>query len=142
MLDVFLTPVVFAEDLRIRHESDQSAVGRLCLLAALLFDDLAALKPGPHELPVSVGDDLEIRRKCVDCLGSDAVEADRELENIVVVLAAGVDLADAVDDLAQGDSTAEITDSDLRSVPSNLDLAADAHDEFVDRVVDDFGNLI
>ncbi len=80
---------------------------------------------------------LEGRRERVHRLRADAVQADRELEDVVVVLAAGVDLADAVDDLAERDAAAEVADLDRRAVAGDLDLLARAHDELVDRVVDD-----
>ena len=64
---------------------------------------------------------------------------DGELEHVVVELAAGVDLAHAVDDLAEGDAAAVVADGDHGVLlAADLDDLALAHDELVDAVVDDF----
>src|SRR5690606_37850650 len=106
-------------------------------LAALLALELPALERRELELAVADALHLERGREGVDRLRADAVQADRELEHVVVVLAAGVDLADALDDLAERDAAPVVADLDRRAVAGDLDLLARAHDELVDRIVDD-----
>jgi hypothetical protein len=75
--------------------------------------------------PIADALHLEGLGQRVDRLRADAVQADRELEDVVVVLAAGVDLADAVDDLAERDAAAEVADrDDGRVVAGDLDALA------------------
>ncbi len=80
-------------------------------------------------------------RKCTEsaltALVPTPFKPDRELEDVVVVLAAGVDLGDALDHLAERDAAAVVAHRDGLAVARDLDAAAGAHDEFVDRVVDD-----
>jgi hypothetical protein len=137
VLDEVLAPRVLTEDLGIGGESDQRARRRRAVLALLLLDQFALLEAGPNELPFAVGHHLEVRRECVHGLGADAVQPHRELEDVVVVLAAGVDLADAVHHLAQRDAAAVVADDHLGAVAGDLDLPALTHDELVHRVVDD-----
>ena len=75
--------------------------------------------------------------KRVDGLGADAVEADAELENVVVVFRAGVDFGDAIHDFAQRNAAAEIAHADGVALDVDLHLLAVAHDEFVHGVVND-----
>ena len=76
-------------------------------------------------------------RQRVDRLGADAVEADAELEHLVVVFRAGVDLGNAVHHLAERDAAPEIAHADAVAVDLDVDLPAVAHDELVNRVVHD-----
>ena len=79
----------------------------------------------------------EFPGKGVDGLGADAVEADAELENVIVVFGAGVDLGDAIHHFAQGDAAPEIAHADRGAFDADLHLLAIAHDEFVNGVIDD-----
>ncbi len=60
------------------------------------------------------------------------------MEDIVVVFGAGIDLGNAINDLAERNATPKIAHGDGGSFDVDLDLLAEAHDVFVDGVVDDF----
>src|SRR5208282_5712212 len=79
----------------------------------------------------------KILREGVDRLGADAVEADAELENIVVIFGAGVDFGDAVHHFTQRDAAAEIAHTHRRALNIDAHLLAVAHDIFVDGIIDD-----
>ena len=120
-LDVFGQKLRGLENLRVGLEADEGPV-RFAGCALLFALEFALLEPGLHELAAAMAADDELAREGVDGLGADAVEADAELEDVVVVFGAGVDLRDALDDLAQGDAPAEIADGhflvlDRRSGP-------------------------
>ena len=137
VLEVLLAPLVVGEDLGVGDEADEGAVARLRVLARLLILHPALTEHGPLELAVTKADDLELGREGVDGLVADPVEADRELEHVVVVLAAGVDLRHALDELAQGNPPAVVPDRHLGPVAADLDALAVAHDVLIDGVVDD-----
>ena len=124
-----------AENLRIGLELDQRAVGDPGALAGELLDDFAAFEPRACILPVAVRLDEERQRQGVDGLGADAIEADRELEDVVVVLRAGVDARDALHHLAQGNAAAVVAHGHLAAGDRDLDALAEAHDELVHGVV-------
>ncbi len=128
---------VLAEHHGVRGEGHERAVflpgGGL--LAAVL--ELAALKAGPGALPVAVGADVEGFRQGVDGLGTDAVESDGLLEDLVVELAAGVEDAHGLDHGVQGNPAAEVAHGDVVHLDSDPDLLAEAHRELVDGVVHD-----
>ena len=137
VLEILLLPPVILEDLGVGDEADEGAVALLIRLAALLLFLLALTEEPAFELAVAVADDLELRRQCVHCLVAHPVEPDRKLEDVVVVLAAGVDLGDAVDVLAEWNAAAVIAHRHLGTVALDGDPFAVAHDELVDGVVDD-----
>ena len=127
-----------AEDVRIGLELDQGAVLRAGALAGEFLDDFAAGEARAGKPAVAVRLDEEVGREGVDGLGAHAVEADGELEDVVVVLRAGVDARDAFDHLAQRDAAAVVADGDLGALDRDVDPLAVAHDELVHGVVDDF----
>ena len=130
--------LVRGEDLRVRGEADQRARLRLRVLALLVGDELAFPEDPLVELALAKAHDLELRGERVHRLGADAVQANGELEHVVVELSARVDLADAVDDLAQRDAAAVVADRHRILLASDVDDLSLAHDELVDAVVDDF----
>src|SRR5205823_13683803 len=69
-------------------------------------------------------------------LGAHTVQADAELEHVVVVFGAGVDLGDAIDHFAQRDAAAKIAHAHFRALDAHLHFLAVAHDVFVNGVVD------
>ena len=137
MLEVLLSPPVVGKNLGVGDEPDQGAVFLLGDLSSLFLTLLAAREEPALELAVAIADDLELGRQGVDGLVADAVEPDRELEDVVVVLAAGVDLGNAVDQLPQWNASAVVANGHLGAVARNHDPPTVAHDELVDRVVDD-----
>ena len=90
------------------------------------------------EPAVADGTHEEGFRESVDRLGTDAVEADGELEDVVVVFAAGIHHRDAFDHLVERNAAAEVADGDAVIVDGEFDPFAMAHDELVDAVVDAF----
>jgi len=89
------------------------------------------------ELPIPMAADGEVFRQRVDGLSAHPVEADAELEDLAVVFGAGVDLRDAVHNLAQRNAPAEIPHAHAVALDIDFDLLAETHDELVNRVVDD-----
>ena len=134
--DELLAPGERIEDLAIGREANVGSGSGGGVLAALVRDEPAALELRRAVLPVPPARDLEVAREGVDRLGADAVQPHGELEDVVVVLPAGVDLADAVDELAQGNAAPEVPDRDRVAVPPDLHPLAAVHDELVDGVVD------
>ena len=138
---VLLAEAELLEDRAVRQELDERAVAlvRVLALAALLALQLALLEQRLGKLAVAHGADVEPVRERVDGLGAHAVHAHGELEALGVELAAGVQLAHAVHDLAERDAAPVVAHAARAAVPVELDLHAPpvAHDELVDRVVDD-----
>ena len=99
--------------------------------------ELALLESGLDEFAFAMAADEKILGKRIDRLGADAVQADAELEDIVVVFRAGIDLGNAIDDFAQRNAAAEIAHGHRVVLDRDLDLLAVAHDEFIDGVIDD-----
>ena len=133
-LDVVLVAV---EDPGVGPELHQRAVGlaggrsplRL-LLQLSRFEERLGVLPGP------VRDHPEAAREGVHRLGADAVEAHRELVDVVVVLGPGVDHRDTLHQLAQGNAGAVVANADPAALDLDLHLAAVAHHELVHGVVD------
>ena len=75
--------------------------------------------------------------KRVDRLRADAVQADAELEHVVVIFRARVNLRHALDDFAQGNATAEIANAHARALDLDVHLFAVAHDVFINGVIHD-----
>src|SRR5436190_3469425 len=81
--------------------------------------------------------DEEFVRERVDGFGADAVQADAELEDLVVIFGAGVYFRDTIDHFAERDAAAEIAHRHAVVLDVNLDFLAVAHDVFVNRIIDD-----
>src|SRR5439155_6105087 len=73
----------------------------------------------------------------IDGLGAHTVQPHAELEDIVVVFGAGVDLGDAVHDFAQRNAAPEVAHAHGLVLDAHLQLLAIAHDELVNPVVYD-----
>ena len=106
-------------------------------LAVFFAFQPAGFEGGLHEFAAAMAAHQEFPGQGVDGLGADAVEADAELEDVVVVFGAGVDFGDAIHHLAQGDAASEIADGDGVALDVKLHFLAVAHDEFVHRVIND-----
>ena len=128
------------EDRSVRQEAHERAraLVRILELAAPLRLQHALRERRLGELAVAHRPHVELVREAVDGLCANAVHAHRELEGLGVELAAGVQLGDAVNDLAERNAAPIVADRALAGVPVEVDLdaLAVAHDEFVDRVVD------
>ena len=86
---------------------------------------------------VAVGPDFQKIGKGVDRLDAYAVEAHGFLEGVAVVLGSGVDFCGAVQQFSQGNAAAEVAHRDDVVLDRDVDLAPGAHDELIDRVIDD-----
>ncbi len=126
----------FGEDGRVRLELDERAVEFLGFALVLLLE-FALLERRLDELALALAAHQKRLRQRVDRFGADAIEADAELEHVVIVFGAGVDLGDAVDDFAQRDAAPVIAHRDDVGLDVDLDLFAVAHDVFIDGVIDD-----
>ena len=135
-LDMLRAKIGLLENIRIRHKPDQRAIrfGRLAFLFVL---KLALFERGFDELAFPVAAHQEVLGKGVNGFGAYPVEADAELENIVVVLCTRVNLGHAIDHLSQRNTSPEIAHCDGFVFDADLDLFAGAHNEFVDGIVDD-----
>ena len=85
---------------------------RFGLLAFLLRLEFSSFEFGAEKLAIPVAGNRKTRRKCVDRLGADPVQADTELKDVIVVFRAGVNLGNAIDHFAQWNSAAVIPDPD------------------------------
>ena len=108
---VILIEIKLLEDIRVRRKADQRAV-RLIACSLFLAYQLTQLEFGLYKFPVPVAPDKKVGGERIHGLGSHAVQADAELEHIVVVLSPGVDLRDAVDDLAERNAASVVADRD------------------------------
>ena len=110
LLDEFRVIGIIAEDLPVGGELDQGAVGLPPRLGLALVLEDALLEARLELAALAIGDDAKGRGEGVDGLGADPVEADGELEDVVVVLGSRVDDRHRLDDLAQGNAPAVIAD--------------------------------
>jgi hypothetical protein len=106
------------------------------LLAFLLRLEFSSFEFGAEKLAIPMAGNRKARRKCVDRLGADTVQADTKLKDVIVVLRAGINLGNAIDHFAQWDSAAVIPDPDEGLIDGYVDLATVAHDEFIDGIID------
>jgi hypothetical protein len=95
-LDVLGAELDFLEDGRVWLEFNQRAI-RVGVLAFLFVLEFALLERGLDELAFAMATDEKIFGERVDGFGANAVQADAELEDVIVVFRAGVDLGDALD---------------------------------------------
>src|SRR5205807_9612474 len=100
--------------------------------------DFALFESGFDELALAMAANEEVLGEGIYGFGADSVETDTELEDVVVVFGAGVNLRDAIHDFAEGDAASEIADGDGLFLDGDMDLFASAHDEFINAIVDDF----
>src|SRR6266436_544870 len=121
-LNVFGAEFDFLENLGVGLEADERAI-RLAAGFALLFAlELALFEGRLDGLAFAEAADKKYLRERVDGFGADAVQADAKLEHVVVILRAGVDLGNAVHDLAEWNSAPEIADGDGLVLDADLDL--------------------
>ena len=136
--DVLLVERVALEDLRVRRELHECPVQLLRAAALLLLHQLPVIEARLDVLSPPVTTHDELRGQGVDRLGADAVEADAELEYVVVVLGSGVDPRYALDDLAERNPASVIPDRYYIVLDCDVELLSVPHDELIDPVVDDF----
>ena len=86
--------------------------GSLASLPVFSFFSLPVLKVASANSPVAMAAHQKILGERVDGFGADAVQADAELENVVVILRAGVDLGNAIHHFAQRNAAPEIAHAD------------------------------
>src|ERR1035441_4702810 len=135
-LDVFQPKSAVLEDFRVRLKLDERAV-RFFRLAGVLFLQLADLKTRLGELAVAMAAHEKVFRQRIDGFRPDSVEADAELKHLIIVFRAGVDLGNAVHDLAERDAAPVIAHRHVVALDVDGDFLAVAHDVFVNRVVHD-----
>ena len=135
--DEFLLESEFFEERCIGGKFDVGPVLFLGLPFLLLFQN-ALDEPRFEKFPFALAPHEEMGGEGVDRFGSHAVQTDGKLEHIVIVLCAGVDLADAFDHFAQRNAPPEVPDRNGRSllVQVDQDFFPFSHDELVDRIVD------
>ena len=96
------------ENGRVRLEANEGAVWFIGHFPFLLILELALLERGFDKFSFAKTADQKVLRQSVDGLGPDAVQADAELEHVVIVFGPGVNLRDAIDDFAQRNAASEI----------------------------------
>ena len=129
---------VFRKQLGVRHKAHKRPRFLRRGLRLARVDQLALSEQRPHGLALAEGGDLELFGKRVDGLRAHPVEADAELEDLVVVLRPGVDHRNAVHQLALRDAASVVPHGDLAAVNADFDAASVPHDELINRVVNDF----
>ena len=90
----------------------QRAVGFLGVLPFFSFLSLPCLEGGLDKFAFAIAAHQEILGEGVDRFGADAVKADAELEDVIVVFGAGVDFRNAIHDFAQRNAAAKIAHGD------------------------------
>ena len=135
-LDVFELESVVGKELRIGHEADERTV-LLRRIAGLLAGQHSAFEARLVEPSVADRAHEKEFREGVDRLRADAVEADGEFEDIVIIFAAGVHHRNTFDHFVERNAAAVVPDGDTAFLNGQFDSPAVAHDELVDAVVDD-----
>ena len=139
-MDVLLLVAVVAEDVRIGVVVDEGAV----VLAGggqyvALLDELSFLEDDRLHRLIAVGGDRHTGGEGIDRLEANAIEPDRLLEDLVVVLGTGIHRAYGLGEGALGDASPVVADGDvamLLLVDRDVDVLAVPHRVLVDGVVD------
>ena len=127
--------LVVLKQRRVGFEEDVCAAFILRVLCAVALH-LAALKGYHAHLAFAEGAHLELRAQGVHRLDTHTVQSDRLLEGLRVVLAAGVQHGDSLDELALRDAAAVVAHGDAEVVLDGyLYAVAGVHLELVDTVV-------
>lgn len=148
-VEVGVVPESFADELFVEsvlfedcEVGDELYVGAVGFFSGALFFGLedALSEAGFEALAVAEATDEEVGGEGVDCFETDSVETDGELEDIVVVFGAGVDLADAVEHFSEGDAPSVVADSEEFAlwIVGDHHIIAVVHDEFVNAIINDF----
>src|SRR5258706_998239 len=135
--DVLRLELDFLKDGRIGLEADECTVRFIAGFAFLLVFELALLEGGLDKFALAMAADEEFLRERIHSLGANSIQPDAELEHVIVVFGAGVDLRYAIDDFSEGNAAPEITDRNCFVRDRDLDLLTVAHNEFIDAVIDD-----
>ena len=134
---MFGTKRAGAENFGIGLEFNQGPVGFIGTIPPVVPDGTAACESGFGETAFAMGTDPKGRGEGIDGFEPDSIESDAELENIIVVLGAGIDLGDAFRHFAEGDAATEIADDDVTIFDIDVDFAAVPHDMLIDGIIDD-----
>ncbi|OQB88359.1 MAG: hypothetical protein BWX84_03115 [Verrucomicrobia bacterium ADurb.Bin118] len=134
--DMFQFEFRVLENGRVRLELDVRPV-RLARFTGVLLLELAHFELRLGKFTVAMAAHDEVFRQRIHRLRADAVEADAELEHVVVVFGARVDAGNTIHHLAQRDAAPVIAHADVRAVNRDFDLLAVAHDVFVNGVIND-----
>ena len=139
-VDELLLVAVVSEDVRIGVVVHEGAVVLArCGQDLALLDELPLLEDDCLHRPVAVGGDSHTGGESVDRLEPDAIEPDRLLEDLVVVLGAGIHRTYSLSERALRDASAVVADGDvavLLLVDRDVDVLAVPHRILVDGVVD------
>ena len=135
--DVFLAECTLFENLRVLFEFNERAIRFLCLALVFLLQ-LALLERSFGEFTLPMAAHKKEFGKRIHRLGAHAVQTHAELEHIVVVFGARVDLGNAIHHFAQRNASSEIPHRHAIALDMNLHLPAVPHDEFIHRVIEDF----
>ncbi len=133
--DMFGQKLDFFKNLGIGFEAYERAVG-LVGLALLFILELALFERGFDKLAFAKAANPKFLREGIDRFGPDAVQADAELENIIIILGPSIDLGNTIDDFAKRNAAAEVTDPDRLIFDDYLNLFAGAHNELIDGIID------
>src|SRR5260221_13899671 len=137
VVHIFMEEVEVLENGFIRYKSDQGAVRFIRFRLFVFFSQDALGKLGRLFFPFPKSGDFEIAAQRIHRLGTYPIQSYRLLEGFTIVFGAGIDLADNIDYLAQGDPPAKVPDRDGFLVDIDLHLFAITHRMLVDTVVDD-----
>ena len=138
-LDVFEFELAVLENFLVRLELDEGAVGFLRLAGVFLFQ-FADLEAGLRRNSPS----RWLRTKKFFDRALTALCSTRRWRPTLnwktssLYSFAGIDLGNAVHDLAEGDAAAEIAYGHAVAIEADLDFRAVAHDEFINGIVHDF----
>ena len=139
-VDELLLVAVVAEDVRIGVVVDEGAIVLTrCGHYVALLDELPLLEDDCLHRPIAVGGDSHTGREGVDRLKPDAIEPDRLLEDLVVVLRTGIHRAYSLGKRALRDTSTVVADGDVAMlilVDRDVDVLTVPHRILVDGVVD------
>src|SRR5258707_5881420 len=126
----------FFEYRRIRFETNQCAVGLAAQLALFLALQFSLFERRLDKLAFAMAANKKIFGEGIDRLGADAIQPDAELEHIVIVFCAGINLGNAIHNLAQWNAAAKIAHAYVLTLDGDLDFLARAHDELINGIID------
>ena len=132
---MFLAKSEILEDLGIWRKNDFGSI-RFVLLSSFFGFEFPLSEICGEELTFAIAGNCKLGGKRIHGLGPNAVQANAELEYVIVVLGASIDARNAFNHLTERDTASEITYADAIALDRDINLPAVSHDELVHSIVD------
>ena len=134
-LNIFRLKHIIGKKFAVRNKTYAGAV--LIVAFAFAFGyKFTATKLGLSELTFAHGSGNKKFGKRIDRLGTDAVQAYRKLEYIVIIFPAGIHYRNAFNQFSRRNAAAVVAHGNEIILQFDVDSASGAHDKFVDTVID------